>query len=389
MSEQQSMAESYGASGPQGPQRGGYHVTQNDPGWTQLVLEEMKDLLLLLNPQGRITYASPSSKQITGRAAKQLENSALAQFIHEDDKHIFLRDMDDSVAFNQPFRTHARFQKPNNTYCLVEIYGHPHIAAQNGSQGRNLSTQERCTGFFLMCRPCPSKNSLLLDSFLEHRIENARLVQQIAKLKQEEEEEANATRVSPNKVDADQSFGENPSAAQGVSSDQDSTETVAPNSDDSDTGNEADFFAEQPPRSEPLNHIDGIEVMTGLHYGDGERSQGLSTGVRRGRLIYCDIDVTTTADQARNVQEGDRRKRLKAQHVCGDCGTADSPEWRKGPGGPKTLCNACGCTFYPLSLVLNLMLTRIQCAGLRRRRNDRSLLELHRFPSSIPFGSVI
>lgn len=23
-------------------------------------------------------------------------------------------------------------------------------------------------------------------------------------------------------------------------------------------------------------------------------------------------------------------------------GTLDSPEWRKGPAGPKTLCNACG-----------------------------------------------
>jgi hypothetical protein len=28
--------------------------------------------------------------------------------------------------------------------------------------------------------------------------------------------------------------------------------------------------------------------------------------------------------------------------VCSDCGTLDSPEWRKGPKGPKTLCNACG-----------------------------------------------
>ena len=23
-------------------------------------------------------------------------------------------------------------------------------------------------------------------------------------------------------------------------------------------------------------------------------------------------------------------------------GTLESPEWRKGPNGPKTLCNACG-----------------------------------------------
>lgn len=26
-------------------------------------------------------------------------------------------------------------------------------------------------------------------------------------------------------------------------------------------------------------------------------------------------------------------------HVCVTCGRTDSPEWRKGPLGPKTLCN--------------------------------------------------
>ncbi|KAK7038077.1 hypothetical protein R3P38DRAFT_2904299, partial [Favolaschia claudopus] len=30
------------------------------------------------------------------------------------------------------------------------------------------------------------------------------------------------------------------------------------------------------------------------------------------------------------------------QYVCITCGRTDSPEWRKGPTGPKTLCNACG-----------------------------------------------
>lgn len=28
--------------------------------------------------------------------------------------------------------------------------------------------------------------------------------------------------------------------------------------------------------------------------------------------------------------------------ISRDIGTLDSPEWRKGPSGPKTLCNACG-----------------------------------------------
>lgn len=184
MIEQQNMAGSVG-SYAMPKQQAGYQDLQNDSGWIERVLVEMKDMLVLLNAQGRITYASPSSKQITGRAAKQLEGGHLSQYIHEDDRPIFLRDMDDAVATNRPFRTHVRFQKSSNTYCLVEIYGHPHIASQNASQGRHASTEERCTGFFLMCRPYPTKNSQLLDSFLEHKIENARLVQQIAKLKQE------------------------------------------------------------------------------------------------------------------------------------------------------------------------------------------------------------
>ncbi|ORY05759.1 hypothetical protein K493DRAFT_159907, partial [Basidiobolus meristosporus CBS 931.73] len=29
-------------------------------------------------------------------------------------------------------------------------------------------------------------------------------------------------------------------------------------------------------------------------------------------------------------------------HACTECGTTKSPEWRRGPQGPKTLCNACG-----------------------------------------------
>jgi len=46
-------------------------------------------------------------------------------------------------------------------------------------------------------------------------------------------------------------------------------------------------------------------------------------------------------------EDKSKKKKLKKtlssdQYVCIDCGRTDSPEWRKGPTGPKTLCNACG-----------------------------------------------
>ncbi|KAI8830240.1 GATA zinc finger-domain-containing protein [Chytridium lagenaria] len=30
---------------------------------------------------------------------------------------------------------------------------------------------------------------------------------------------------------------------------------------------------------------------------------------------------------------------------CEHCHTTESPEWRRGPTGPKTLCNACGLRY--------------------------------------------
>ncbi|KAJ5971939.1 PAS fold-3 [Penicillium vulpinum] len=347
--DQQQVHGPYGRHyGVQVAQPGGYQSVQRDAGWTERVLDEMKDMLLLLTPEGRITYATPSCKNITGRAAKQLEGSLLSHYIHGDDHRIFQRDLDDSVAANQSFRTHLRFRKTNNTYCLIEAYGHPHLANQDERQaGRTMSASGRCTGFFLVCRPYPNKVSQLLDSFLEHKIENARLIQQIAKLKQEEDEEAAAARIQYSSRDQDirapmtETQGQQPARSGEISSDPDTTDTVGPTSDESDTGQSTSYYPERT-TGEVYSHLDGIEVMTGLYYAEGERSQGLSTGVSRGRLVHCDIDITTAADQERNAQEGDRRKRLKAQHVCSDCGTADSPEWRKGPNGPKTLCNACG-----------------------------------------------
>jgi len=32
--------------------------------------------------------------------------------------------------------------------------------------------------------------------------------------------------------------------------------------------------------------------------------------------------------------------------VCESCGTTDSPEWRRGPSGHRSLCNKCGLRYY-------------------------------------------
>merc|ERR1712072_50492 len=58
--------------------------------------------------------------------------------------------------------------------------------------------------------------------------------------------------------------------------------------------------------------------------------------------------ATTITDYSSAVPPANKKSKSRRpaaddnNYVCHDCGTADSPEWRRGPLGPKTLCNACG-----------------------------------------------
>ena len=55
-----------------------------------------------------------------------------------------------------------------------------------------------------------------------------------------------------------------------------------------------------------------------------------------------------------SVKEGQYSKGGE-RHVCQGCSATSTPEWRKGPTGPRTLCNACGLLYAKM---------------LRKREND-------------------
>ena len=341
-----------GASGAQNMETQGYSGLNNAQGWPQRALDEMKDMFLLLGTDRRIMYASVSCKLITGYTAKQLEGKPLSNFIHQADQAILSHEIDECVATGSSLRLHLRFKQTSDSFCILEACGHPHISAGGGSS----ENERHCDGVFLMCRPYPTKSAQLLDSFLEHKMENTRLMQQIARLKDEEEEELNASRQpfpKPDQLNSKNLYNSNrfaashatgfpgPSAPDGTTSTEDyeSSDTIT-NFDEPDLPSSL---------TEDLSHIEGIEMMTGLHYGEGERSQGISTGTHHGCLVQCDttdvppVDPQPAQNNTSIMEESDRRKRLKGEYQCADCGTSDSPEWRKGPRGPKTLCNACGC----------------------------------------------
>lgn len=363
--------------------------------WSARVVEEIKDFLHILTPDGRIMYVSPSTKTLTGHEPSALIGKFMTTFIHADDNSMYVREFNESIASGNPLRFFFRFRKADETYTIFESHGHPHFSSDVSNFAGTSQTLGFCRGFFMMARPYPTKNASLLDSFLEHKIENERLRKRIADLKREEQEEIQQQFMSPTAAsnpvaDLRASSSISPSDVANVAQayphqrHTSSGEAAVPpsphayngmpppakppisnyaltqrNLDEALAASRPDSINDKMMRYEGANHLEGIEMLTGLRYRDGERSKGISTGAMSPMLVRGDagIEIPPNALRANGRGSDERhsgsplgeageksKKKMKVtdEYVCTDCGTLDSPEWRRGPNGPKTLCNACG-----------------------------------------------
>jgi PAS domain S-box-containing protein len=354
--------------------------------WSQRVLEELRDFLHILTPDGRIIYASPSCTALTGWDPQQLIGRFVGEFIHPDDSGIFVKEFNESIASGNPLRFFYRFLKQDKTWAIFEAHGHPHLS--NDASSFAPPNTMNCRGFFMMARPYPTKNAALLDSFLEHKIENERLMKRIAELKREERDEQDTTpdtwTKKPDGVSTTASGSEPQGRAESESAiaayiampppakpSMSNTALTRQNLDEALATSKPDSINDKMARYEGATHLETIEMLTGLRYRDGERSQGISTGEHSPMLIRGDAGIQISLDRDGRTSS-DKKKKLKMadEYVCTDCGTLDSPEWRKGPSGPKTLCNACGCKYSKLPFNNGMILTG-QCDGPKRKRNGR------------------
>jgi len=82
-----------------------------------------------------------------------------------------------------------------------------------------------------------------------------------------------------------------------------------------------------------------------------------------GLGIADDRPPTSQATEATaNEGAGSSTQPLNANGspVCLGCGATGTPEWRRGPMGPRTLCNACGLVFAKLVCLVDHATCRIQ-----------------------------
>lgn len=307
--------------------------------WSQRVVEELKDFLHILTPDGRIVYLSPSGHGLTGYPSEELVGKFIVDFIHPDDSGIFVREFNESIASGHPLRFFYRFRRKDGTYTIFESHGHPHLSSE-GTIFRNNTGAGVCRGFFMMARPYPTKNAGLLDSFLEHKMENERLTRRINDLKREEEEETEASNSiylrsqegrSEHTTEETGVIGSTGPPLHRSNTNPDLLSMPPPvkpsalnpaltrqNLEDANASSKPDSIGDKMARYEGATHIESIEMLTGLRYQDGERSKGISTGDMSPLLFKGDAGINIPVEK-----EGhNKRKKIKLpdEYVCTDCG---------------------------------------------------------------------
>lgn len=78
------------------------------------------------------------------------------------------------------------------------------------------------------------------------------------------------------------------------------------------------------------------------------RLNGDHSAYAAAAAAYGKAPVHEPGQPPAHVPKYRKRSRAPAPGVCHSCGHSDTPEWRRGPEGARTLCNACGLHFAKL-----------------------------------------
>ncbi|KAF7295539.1 hypothetical protein MIND_01093900 [Mycena indigotica] len=256
--------------------------------WADLVITELVDVLLLvLSRHANILYCGNGLKNTLGWNDTDILDQNFTDFIHEEDHGKFANVFQESLQSGEPIlSTYVRLKGVSST-DLFELVGRPQMAASEDAEN-----DTPLQVMFIVAKPFPSKSLETLNTYIELEEENERLQQRVAELR------ARAPLSSP-------------------------SSPASPSSQKPVYAMSSTF-----PNQHPL------AISPQVHSNDSF-PEPVSAGPSSSNV----------EDDSNRKKKIPRKTGPSDQYACITCGQTNSPEWRKGPSGPKTLCNACGLRY--------------------------------------------
>ncbi|KAF8226788.1 hypothetical protein L208DRAFT_1422566 [Tricholoma matsutake] len=280
--------------------------------WADLLLTEPADAITFVLSFSRVVlHCSLTVKELLGWKDVDLIDCDLIDLIATDDQVVFRSTFEESIRNKSELHSYVRLQCSGNrsSYSdtedvLFEIRGHPHFIPE-------CETEGSC--FFAVAKPYPGRNIAMLDTYAELKAENERLQQRVLELQDRPSGRPLLSHVDPT-----------------------TTSQLRPVSSQWNTETSSSFYSSSF-NTHPTGFDSPPHSTTGILFD--------SSGHDGAPLHETPSTVTQNTDKDNETvlrKRKVKRSYVGEQYVCITCGRTDSPEWRKGPLGPKTLCNACG-----------------------------------------------
>ncbi|KAF8315048.1 hypothetical protein DL93DRAFT_2057611 [Clavulina sp. PMI_390] len=287
--------------------------------WADLLITELSGtLILVLSTSCEVLYCGAAAIELLGWREEEVIDTNLVELMHQDDVAPFQAHFDSCIASRSEMSTYARLRGKagsESEWPVFEFRGHPHY------EGGDF---QDCRCFFVMARPHPTRNTAMLDSFLELRVENERLRQRLIDLR------PSASSYPPPPYLSGAPISNVRGGGADVMFPSDSLNSMALNM--------SSIYSSGAPVS--------LARTYQPHYFAGPPLRRVSTptgdAMEEARKVAAAGSVVSGQSDDNGSVAGSTKASTAPQYVCVTCGRTDSPEWRKGPMGAKTLCNACG-----------------------------------------------
>ncbi|KPV72783.1 uncharacterized protein RHOBADRAFT_38883 [Rhodotorula graminis WP1] len=358
--------------------------------FNKLLLGHADDFIHVLSLKGSLLYCSPAVARVLEYEASELVGATLSSLCHPSDVVPVMRQLKDaSSASNPHVRLLYRIRRKHSGYVWIESIGKLHIEPGKGRKAVIAVARPRDvlqmnwnelrqsgglgdTEFWLKLNPRGTvlaatygtqvllgtqPQDLVGTSLLEYVIPENHGSVEVAL--QQAQLGAPATvqyKVRGRRGMIDSVFGS--SAPVWVStgrspaiSEADSNDSSGSSREGSSTGGTAfqsTFKSLTHPSSVSDNVFDELETRRPTSWQfELHQLQNMNKKLRDEKDYLMALrrkrgSMQSERSRKASSDSGSRASSSNTGRMCQNCGRADSPEWRSGPNGAKTLCNACG-----------------------------------------------
>lgn len=310
------------------------------------ILAASRHLVFVLAADGRCLHATEECYNLI--PADVLLGKHITSFMHHDDLPVFLENYYKTCLDPKTSWTfHHRLRRPDGAFTLFESTFRPFYDPQL-SKAANTPERPMC---LMNAKRYQTPQATLIDSLLEHYTTNIQLTDQLRRLR---EELGNGSEDEDNEAPAAGLKCSSPIPTRPT----DVTIRVQGCQLDTIHTHETGPLVSVLRKPESVDHLATNSVQ--MH-----RKVTFARAPVDSVIGDAGIEMSGPT-RVSNRRKAPYKKRTRdtsnQERQCEICGASKSPEWRRGPSGPKTLCNSCGRK-YPDGIFLRELL--IDSPGLQ------------------------